>query len=190
MIAFIGLGNPGNEFVDTKHNAGFWVIDELARRWECNFKPGTGDYVYAENTGKDTVLMKPTTGMNASGIAIKNFADLFDINIHDLFVFIDDVDLPLGRLRIRPKGGDGCHRGLESIIYHIGNTHFPRVRFGVASTDHRRPAEQYVLKPFRKQDRPLAQEMIQVAADAAESLLYEGLDKTMNQYNSSDKIET
>ena len=190
MIAFIGLGNPGNEFVDTKHNAGFWVIDELARRWECNFKPGTGDYVYAEYTGKDTVLMKPTTGMNASGIAIKNFADLFDINIHDLFVFIDDVDLPLGRLRIRPKGGDGCHRGLESIIYHIGNTHFPRVRFGVASTDHKRPAETYILKPFRKQDRPLAQEMIQETADAAESLLYEGLDKTMNQYNKMERVES
>ena len=105
-------------------------------------------------------------------------------------MFLEDVDLPLGRLRIRPKGGDGCHRGLESIIYHIGNTHFPRVRIGVASTDHRRPAEQYILKPFRKQDRPLAQEMIQEAADAAESLLYEGLDKTMNQYNSSEKIES
>ena len=190
MIAFIGLGNPGNKFVDTKHNAGYWVIDELARRWECNFMPGTGDYVYAKNTVKEIVLMKPTTGMNASGIAIKYFLGLFDINLKDLNVFVDDVDLPLGRLRIRPKGGDGCHRGLESIIYHIGNTHFPRVRIGVASADHRRPAEQYVLKPFRKQDRPLAQEMIQVAADAAESLLYEGLDKTMNQYNSSEKIES
>ena len=80
MIAFIGLGNPGNEFIDTKHNAGYWVIDELARRWECNFIPGTGDYVYAKNTGKEIVLMKPTTGMNASGIAIKNFLALFDIN--------------------------------------------------------------------------------------------------------------
>ena len=190
MIAFIGLGNPGNEFIDTKHNAGYWVIDELARRWECNFIPGTGDYVYAEKTGKDTVLMKPTTGMNASGIAIKHFLRLFDINLKDLIVFLDDVDIPLGRLRIRQKGGDGCHRGLESIIYHIGDTHFPRVRFGVSSTDHRRPAEQYVLKPFRKQDRPMAKEMIQVVADAAESLLYEGLDKTMNQYNSSERIES
>ena len=190
MIAFVGLGNSGNEFIDTKHNAGFWVIDELAKRWECNFIPGTGDYVYAEKTGKDTVLMKPTTGMNASGIAIKHFLRLFDINLKDLIVFLDDVDIPLGRLRIRQKGGDGCHRGLESIIYHIGNTHFPRVRFGVASTDHRRPAEQYVLKPFRKQDLPMAKEMIQVVADAAESLLYEGLDKTMNQYNSSERIES
>ena len=190
MIAFVGLGNSGNEFTDTKHNAGFWVIDELAKRWECNFIPGTGDYVYAKNAVKETVLMKPTTGMKASGIAIKHFLGLFDINLKDLNVFLDDVDLPLGRLRIRPKGGDGCHRGLESIIYHIGNTHFPRIRFGVASADHKRPAEQYVLKPFRKQDRPLAQEMIQVAADAAESLLYEGLDKTMNQYNSRETIES
>ena len=100
MIAFVGLGNPGNEFIDTKHNAGYWVIDELARRWECNFMPGTGDYVYAKNTVKEIVLMKPTTGMNASGIAIKYFLGLFDINLKDLNVFVDDVDLPLGRLRI------------------------------------------------------------------------------------------
>ena len=126
----------------------------------------------------------------SGGLPGAPFLRLFDVNIKDLIVFLDDVDLPLGRLRIRQKGGDGCHWGLESIIYHIGNTHFPRVRFGVASTDHRRPAEQYVLKPFRKQDRPMAKEMIQVVADAAESLLNEGLDKTMNQYNSSERIES
>jgi PTH1 family peptidyl-tRNA hydrolase len=190
VIAFVGLGNIGSHYANTKHNFGFWVVDEFAHRQHLSFQPGKGDYVYAESSEKDVLLVKPTTGMNASGIAIKHFLGLFDINLKDLNVFLDDVDLPLGRLRIRPKGGDGCHRGLESIIYHIGNTHFPRVRIGVASTDHRRPAEQYVLKPFRKQDRPLAQEMIQVAADAAESLLYEGLDKTMNQYNSSEKIES
>ena len=91
--------------------------------------------------------------------------------------------MPLGRIRIRPKGGDGCHRGLESIIYHLGNTNFPRLRLGVASSDYKRPSERYVLKPFKNKDQNFSKEMIQIAADAAESLLYKGLDKTMNQYN-------
>ena len=129
------------------------------------------------------MLMKPTTGMNNSGIALKHFVGLFNINLNNLFVCVDDVDLPLGRIRIRPKGGDGCHRGLESIIYHLGNTKFPRLRFGVASQDYKRPSEKYVLKPFKKNDQNFSKEMIQIAADAAESLLNVGLDKTMNQYN-------
>ena len=91
--------------------------------------------------------------------------------------------MPLGRIRIRPKGGDGCHRGLESIIYHLGNSKFPRLRFGVASQDYKRPSEKYVLKPFKKNDQNFSKEMVQIAADAAESLLNAGLDKTMNQYN-------
>ena len=183
MIVFIGLGNPGDEYYNTKHNAGFWIIDELAKRWTCNFNAGKGNYVFSKKETKDVMLMKPTTGMNNSGIALKHFVRLFNINLNNLFVCVDDVDLPLGRIRIRPKGGDGCHRGLESIIYHLGNTKFPRLRFGVASQDYKRPSEKYVLKPFKKNDQSFSKEMVQIAADAAESLLNAGLDKTMNQYN-------
>ena len=186
MIVFIGLGNPGDEYYNTKHNAGFWIIDELAKRWTCNFNAGKGNYVFSKKETKDVMLMKPTTGMNNSGIALKHFVGLFNINLNNLFVCVDDVDLPLGRIRIRPKGGDGCHRGLESIIYHLGNTKFPRLRFGVASQDYKRPSEKYVLKPFKKNDQNFSKEMVQIAADAAESLLNAGLDKTMNQYNKLD----
>ena len=183
MVIFVGLGNPGNEYSNTKHNAGYWIINELAKRWTCNFNPGKENYVFAEKKTMDVMLMKPTTGMNNSGIALKHFVRLFNINLNNLFVCVDDVDLPLGRIRIRPKGGDGCHRGLESIIYHLGNTNFPRLRLGVASSDYKRPSEKYVLKPFKKKDQNFSKEMIQIAADAAESLLDKGLDKTMNQYN-------
>lgn len=184
MIAFVGLGNPGNEYANTKHNAGFWVVDELARRWEKSYKPGRGDYVFAEDLDRDVFLVKPTTGMNVSGTAVKQVARSFDIILEDLFIVVDDVDLPLGKLRFRPKGGDGCHRGMESVIYHLGNTHFPRLRFGVAAEDQKRPAETYVLKPFRKKDQSLVGEMVQTAADSLESFLKEGLDRTMNRYNS------
>lgn len=183
MIAFVGLGNPGSEYADTKHNAGFWVVDELARRRSCGFMPGNGDYVFAEDSGRKILLMKPTTGMNHSGRAVKHFISAFELSLSDLHIVVDDVDLPLGKIRVRPKGGDGCHRGMESVIYSLGNTQFPRLRFGVAASDQKRPAEKYVLKPFRKSDRPEAGEMVQTAADAAESIILNGITKTMNQFN-------
>ena len=183
MIAFIGLGNPGDVYEDTKHNAGFWIVDELAQRWNLGFKPGKGDYVYTQKKNGKALLVKPTIGMNKSGTAVKTILRDMNIALNDLHIILDDVDLPLGRVRVRPKGGDGCHRGMESVIYHLGSTCFPRLRYGVAAEDHQRPAEKYVLKPFRKKDVPLADEMIQRVADAAESILYIGLNKTMNRFN-------
>ena len=184
MKAFIGLGNPGQEYANTKHNAGFWVMDELARRWSIQFQPGKGSFVYTESSGKDALLVKPTTGMNASGVAVKTVVRDWNIDLADLNIVIDDVDLPLGSMRLRPKGGDGCHRGMGSIIYHLGHTGFSRFRFGVSAVDHRRPAEEYVLKPFKKNDHPKADEMVQTVADAVEYFLREGLGHTMNRYNS------
>ncbi len=187
MKAFVGLGNPGVDYADTKHNAGFWVVDELAQRWNLGFKPGKGNYVYTQKKNGKALLVKPTTGMNKSGIAVKHISREMNIMLNDLYVVLDDVDLPLGTHRIRPKGGDGCHRGMESIIYHLGSTHFPRLRCGVAAEDQQRPAEKYVLRPFRKKDKPLVNEMIQTVSDAVESILNIGLDKTMNQFNRSNK---
>lgn len=184
MKAFVGLGNPGPEHANTKHNAGFWVMDELARRWTVQFQPGKGSFVYAEAAEQGVLLVKPTTGMNASGVAVKTIVNDYGIAITDLNVVVDDVDLPLGSMRLRPKGGDGCHRGMESVIYHMGHAGFPRFRVGVAASDHKRPAEEYVLKPFKKNDQPHADEMVQTVADAVEYFLQEGLDRTMNRYNS------
>jgi len=184
MIAFVGLGNPGNEYADTKHNAGYWVVDELARRWKISFKPGKGQYLYSQESRRNVILVKPTTGMNVSGVALKDILQNWDVNLEDLFVIVDDVDLPLGKLRIRPKGGDGSHRGMESVIYQLGNTQFPRLRYGIATEEKLRPAEKYVLKSFRKMDHVLANEMVVKTADAAESILSIGLSNTMNKYNS------
>ena len=183
MISFIGLGNPGDKYQNTKHNAGFWVLDELSRRWKTTFRPGNGEYFFVENKTQNILLIKPSTGMNSSGIAVKDIINKWKINLSDLHIIFDDVDLPLGKLRLRLKGGDGCHRGMESIIYHLGNNQFPRIRFGIATNDRLRPAEKYVLKSFNKKDQLLANEMIVKAADAAESIIFNGMAKTMNQYN-------
>ncbi len=183
MIVFVGLGNPGSKYADTKHNAGYWVVDELSRRRKLAFKPGKGDYLFSRSNDGNVLMVKPTTGMNGSGTAVKDVMNHFNVFSEDMIVIVDDVDLPLGQLRIRPKGGDGCHRGLESIIYTIGTTHFPRLRYGIATEENTRPAERYVLKPFRKSDHSIAHEMVQTAADAAESILVNGIAKTMNHFN-------
>ncbi len=189
MIAFIGLGNTGDEYSFTKHNAGFWVLNELAKRMNISFKPGKGDYVYAEDNNKNIVLVKPTTGMNRSGLAVKQVMDKWYIDLSDLFLIVDDVDLDLGTLRIRPAGGDGCHRGMESVIYQLNENKFPRIRFGIKGDDHKRPAEKYVLKSFRKQDQQLAEDMVQRTADAIYSILNNGLNKTMSEFNRIEKTE-
>ena len=183
MIAFIGLGNVGDQYKWTKHNAGFWVINEFARRKKLSFNPAKSNYVFAKHISKQILLMKPTTGMNQSGIAVKSLIEKWNLLIPDIYVLTDDVDLPLGSIRIRPKGGDGCHRGLENIIYHLGSSIFPRIRLGVAGSDYKRPSEKYVMTPFKNHMSQDAKLMIDRAADAIQNIITRGLEKTMNQFN-------
>ncbi len=185
MIAFIGLGNVGDSYTTTKHNAGFWVVNELARRMNLAFKPGKGDFVYAQKKRGDLLLAKPTTGMNVSGLAVRAIKDQWSLALEDIHVIVDDVDLSLGSLRIRPHGGDGSHRGMESVIYQLGDDRFPRLRIGIKTSEITRPAEKFVLKPFRKEDQLLAEDMVQRTADAAETILRQGLQTAMNKYNRS-----
>ena len=184
MIAFIGLGNPGDKYANTKHNAGFWVVDELARRQKLSFKPGKGPYVFAQHKRREVLLVKPTTGMNLSGNAVKDVANLWDLLPSDVHVILDDVDLPLGSIRIRPKGGDGCHRGMESIIYQLQSDEFPRLRLGIGTDENMRPAEKFVLKPFKSENVTEAEAMVNRGADALANLLVRGLNHTMNHFNS------
>tara|TARA_B100000427_G_C15470444_1_gene578292 strand:- start:38 stop:592 length:555 start_codon:yes stop_codon:yes gene_type:complete len=184
MIAFIGLGNIGDKYAHTKHNAGFWVVDEFTRRKKLSYKPGDGDYVYAQLQHKEVVLVKPTTGMNQSGVAIKTLVNKKSILLQEIYIVVDDVDLPLGSIRIRPKGGDGCHRGMESIIYQLQSDQFPRIRLGIATDEDIRPAEKFVLKPFRLDEKQSVEEMINRGADALENILIHGLNHTMNHFNS------
>ena len=189
MFVFVGLGNIGDEYSSTKHNAGFWVVNELAKRMNISFKPGKGDYVYAEDHNKGIVLVKPTTGMNRSGLATRQVIDKWNVDLENLHLIVDDVDLHLGTIRIRPRGGDGCHRGMESVIYQLNENKFPRIRFGIKAEDHKRPAEKYVLKPFLKQDKELAEEMVQRTADAVFSIINIGLNRTMSEFNRIEKTE-
>ena len=184
MIAFVGLGNVGDLYAKTKHNAGFWVIDEMARRQKLSFAPGLGDYIYAKYRKREVLLVKPTTGMNRSGNAVMGLIDHWGLDYADIHIIVDDVDLRLGTIRIRPKGGDGCHKGLENIIYQFQSNHFPRFRLGIGTNENMRPSEKYVLKPFHSDDNPIAEMMVKNCADAIDNLLVKGLNNTMNQFNS------
>tara|TARA_B100000287_G_scaffold60564_1_gene52965 strand:+ start:844 stop:1431 length:588 start_codon:yes stop_codon:yes gene_type:complete len=182
-FAFIGLGNSGERYALTKHNAGFWILDEIASRYKLSFKPGKGDYVIASKSDK-LLLFKPTTGMNNSGKAVRDIYESWNLMAKEIFIILDDIDLPLGSLRIKPKGGDGSHRGLESVIYSLHTNEFPRLRFGIGTDEKMRPSEKYVLKPFRSEDQQTALESVNRAADALDSILFNGIEKTMNKVNS------
>jgi len=183
LIAIVGLGNPGNDYRKTKHNAGFWVLDEMASRYKISFKPGKGDYVVAIKPNK-FLLFKPTTGMNNSGSAVRAISNTWKLFTENIIIVLDDVDLPLGSIRIRPKGGDGSHKGLESIIYSLNTNEIPRLRFGIGTDEKMRPAENYVLKPFKSNDQDKVFNAVIKAADALDSFLFNGLQKTMNTFNS------
>ena len=184
MIYFVGLGNVGEKYKETKHNAGFWIMDEMAARHKITFSPGDGDYVIASKSDKFR-LVKPSTGMNRSGNAISQLINLKKILPKQICVVLDDVDLPLGKIRIKPKGGDGSHRGLENIIYLSDTDNIPRLRFGIGTSEKMRPAENYVLKPFKNDnDKTLSHKTVKNAVDALDSIVFNGLDRTMNIYNS------
>ena len=184
MIAFIGLGNIGDQYADTKHNAGFWVMDEVAQRQRLSFNLGKGHYVFAHQTRRKFLLVKPTTGMNSSGNAVLEVVQRWNLFHQDIVAVVDDVDLPLGSIRIRPKGGDGCHHGMKNIIYQLQSDQFPRIRLGIGTDDNMRPAENFVLKPFRSKDRDTVTEMVQTGADVIDNILIHGLNKTMSRFNS------
>ena len=190
MLAFIGLGNVGNNYCQTKHNFGFWVVNEFASRRKVSFKSGKGDYIVAESpAGKEFLIAKPTGGMNMSGIPIREIKQRWNLSISDIHIVVDDVDLRLGTIRIRPRGGDGCHRGLESIIYHLGSTDFPRVRLGIGTDEKMRPAEDYVLKPFHREHQSLVETMIDIGTNALEEIIRNGIERTMTEYNRLNERE-
>lgn len=182
MKAIVGLGNPGAEYEGTRHNVGFATVDEVARRWKAKLKSwkAIADLVVVQ--GRDVVLVKPKTFMNASGEAVGRVATFFKIEPGDLLIVVDEVQLPLGRLRLRTAGSAGGHNGLKSVIAHIG-ADFPRLRLGVGRGDPRWDLADHVLSPFHNDEREAAVKAVSRAADAVETFLDEGIGVAMNRFN-------
>jgi PTH1 family peptidyl-tRNA hydrolase len=187
MKLIVGLGNPGAEYRDTRHNVGFTVADEIARRHALSFAMAPSqvpETFVAKRFGAEPVLVaKPLTFMNRSGTAVAALARYYDIVPADLLVVVDEAELPFGRLRARARGSAGGHNGLKSVIEHLGTTEFPRLRVGVGRGDGRRDLANHVLSKFERPELAALDEFIARAADAAEMFAVAGIGRVMNTYN-------
>lgn len=189
MKLIVGLGNPGPKYKGTRHNVGFEVVDELARRKNLVFESSPAEAVMARERGPDAGIMlaKPLTFMNLSGFAVGALVRYFRIELGDVLVVTDDVNLTLGRLRARPSGSAGGHNGLRSVIELLGTEDIPRLRVGVDRGDSRRDLADHVLAGFEADEREAIAVAIADAGDAAELFVADGIDAVMNRYNRAER---
>ena len=183
----IGLGNPGQEYKDTPHNLGFRVVDVLAAQWRRVFKPGPGPFWWTSPSAKhQTVLVKPTTFMNRSGEAITQILERFPLPLDYLLVVCDDLQLPLGRIRLRCRGGDGGHKGLESIIFHLSSEEFARLRIGIGGGESPERWAEHVLSPISAENKSQLETSIHTTTEVVECWIRQGIDSAMNSYNAGN----
>ncbi|MEO1289119.1 MAG: aminoacyl-tRNA hydrolase [Chloroflexota bacterium] len=181
----VGLGNPGRQYAQTRHNAGFWVIDDLANRHNLtNFTTERKALTTSGRIkGQSVILAKPQTYMNLSGESVRALMDYYKVEIDNMIVIYDDIDLPFGTLRLRNTGGHGGQNGVRNIILHAGTKDFARVRFGIGRPPGKMKARDYVLQKFSGDDVIIAQQMIETASNAIEVWLEEGIGLAMSRFN-------
>jgi PTH1 family peptidyl-tRNA hydrolase len=184
-MVIVGLGNPGEDYRHTRHNAGAWCLDELARRCGVSLRRIDPRVAAAVSTlaGHGIVLAMPRTYMNESGQAVGRLMRRYGVSPAELLVLVDDMDLAPGKIRIRPNGSAGGHNGLKSIVGVIGSTEFPRVRIGVGRPATRGREIDHVLGPLSREDRALVDEAVKRAADSVEAILTHGIQTAMNEFN-------
>ncbi len=181
----VGLGNPGKDYHDTRHNIGFMTIDQIAKRLELSFTRTQSNALITDGRyqGQRIYLAKPQTFMNASGQAIGALLKFYKIPLKNLLVAYDDVDLPFETMRLKPSGGSAGHRGMKNIIQQLGTQEFPRLRLGVGRAYGAKQAADYVLKPFSKEESEFLSVVLDRAAEAALAYVTEGIQRAMTEYN-------
>lgn len=182
----VGLGNPGAEYAKTRHNAGFMLADLLAQRWSGQWKSEKrfqARLAKVEPEKRSVLLCEPQTYMNASGEAVGALVKFYQLPPANLLVAVDDADLPLGEIRLRPAGSSGGHHGLESIEGHLGTREFARLRLGIGRTDARREITGHVLGRLNTGEMAALETVLTRAADQVECWLAHGLQKAMSQFN-------
>jgi peptidyl-tRNA hydrolase, PTH1 family len=184
----VGLGNPGTKYDRTRHNVGFDLVDSLAKRWQISLserKQFQG--IYGEGFGSHGAkirLLKPQTFMNLSGQSVRATIDWFKLPPASVLVVYDDLDLPLGKIRLRLSGSAGGHNGMKSIISHLGTQDFPRVRIGIGKSAGEKDTISHVLGKFSVVETPIVSEVIQLVNDSIELSLKKGVEQAMSLYNS------
>jgi PTH1 family peptidyl-tRNA hydrolase len=185
----VGLGNPGPEYAQTRHNAGYLAVEQLAARWKASWTTSRkfkSRVARLDLEGRRILLGQPETFMNLSGEAVAGLRNYYHVDWPDLLVVLDDADLPLGTLRLRPQGSSGGHHGLESIEQHLGTRQFARLRIGIGrGADGRREITDYVLSGFSRAEAQLRDEVLAHACDQIECWAREGVAQAMNRFNGS-----
>ena len=189
MFLIVGLGNPGAQYARTRHNAGWLVVDELARRHDIHLvKKNADTKLGLGRSGEHSIgLVKPQTFMNDSGRSVAALKHFYRLELNQIMVISDDLNLPLGRLRLRGGGSDGGHNGLKSIAQSLGSRDYARLRFGVGEPPQEERARSgtagFVLRPFGADEWPVVEEIVERAADAVEAWLENGLQNAMGRFN-------
>jgi len=189
----VGLGNPGRDYERTRHNAGFLLLDALAERWRASWKLEKrfdARVARLERDGRQLFLCEPATFMNASGEAAGALMKFHKVPVEQVLVAVDDADLPLGSLRLRPDGSSGGHHGLESIEQHLGTRAYARLRIGIGRrVPGQREITDWVLGPFRKEEAPVLEKVLQTGCEQIECWLASGIREAMNRFNGAIVIE-
>jgi len=186
LYLIVGLGNPGADYARTRHNAGFLVAERLAERWRMSWtyeKKFTARLASGQRNNCRVLLCEPQTYMNSSGEAVGAVMAFYRVPLTGLLVVVDDADLPLGEIRLRPGGSSGGHHGLESVEQHLGAREYARLRIGIGRQSGAREITGYVLGRFSSTEAALADRVLTVASDQAETWLEAGIQKAMSQFN-------
>jgi len=183
----VGLGNPGRKYAGNRHNVGFQCLDRLAEAWGLSFSRRKHKALLAQGEigGLRVILTKPQTFMNLSGETVERMARFYKVPPENILVIYDDLDLPVGRIRLRPEGGSGGHKGMKSIMEHLGCNGFPRLRVGIGRPVHGDPVD-YVLGDFTPDEQITIDEVYERVVFAMELWLAEGIVAVMNRYNPGD----
>ena len=183
MRSIVGLGNPAKRYDFTRHNVGFQILDLVAKKNKIKFIASQRDYFYSEGSlrSSDFFLIKPSTYMNLSGVAVLDFVSEHSIDLEDLLIVYDDVNLQPGQIRLRKSGSDGGHNGIKSIIYHLQNDSFPRLRFGIGSEFEKGDMAEFVLAKFSSNEKKIVEESMGFAVELIEQFIDGGY-KSMLDY--------
>ena len=191
MYFIVGLGNPGLQYENTRHNVGFLTIDYLAEKHNINVKKLKHKALYGQGEISDqkVMLIKPQTYMNNSGESVRDFKNFYKFDDDKLIVILDDIDIDFGKIRIKKKGSAGTHNGMKSIIYQTQTDKFPRIKISVGQKPEYMDLANFVLSGFNGKDVDIVRKEIIMAADAIEMMLETNIDKAMNKYNSINLLE-
>jgi PTH1 family peptidyl-tRNA hydrolase len=185
VFLIAGLGNPGRTYKNSRHNIGFMVLDELAKRLDLEFSrmQAKAMVTRGEHDGKRVILAKPRTFMNLSGQSVGSLARFYKVPFENLLIIFDDADLSLETLRLRPEGGSSGQRGMKSIIQQLGTQDIPRLRVGISRPPGKMSTPSYVLQDFSKEEQEILPFVLDRAVDAVLKYIAEGIDPAMNEYN-------